>query len=111
MIPELWLIVSTVCFSAGWSGGGCPYLWEHSTFFADAVLVSSPTACIRKVVDISTTQPAAKSGETVYRVIPATATACDVWGHDWYPLSFEWRGCTGMICERCWKCRKKEEFK
>ena len=103
MIPELWLVISTFCITPTtklpmetfWISSNTS--WVNLMEYNDCVrLVEMKN---EKLVDAG----------FAYRVIPATATACDVWGHEWNWLTFEYRGCTGMICERCRKCRKKKE--
>ena len=58
MIPELFLMVSSVCFM-GAGRDSYNKMW----------IVDLDKICIQQV-SISTFQPVAKKGETVYRVIP-----------------------------------------
>ena len=101
MIP-IWITLSTVCFM--------------TPEYIDGRII--PLQFLKEIcvqqAKISFTEPGLKAGETAYRVIQQTSTACDVFGHEWEQLinpdkrfeAMSWSGRTilhlsGVKCPVC----------
>lgn len=119
MIPELFLFVSVVCRQ--------PVLPKFETRKMDGIRVSTFTLekgeeeCSEKLRLSSSS--VAFEGETAYRVIPATATTCEIVGkHEWVdificrPADRKWLDSIGYvdatdIFEKCVVCGKRRAMK
>lgn len=112
MIPELFLIVSTVCFHylpGSFSDHYAKVIQNKSHFIFE-------TKCVQTVR--ASTSPAVGIGETAWKVVPATATTCDLVGHTWMDCSSDWsfRGNSpfdGWVYDRnkraCLICNRREQ--